>query len=206
MTLGVCATAALCVGTAAAVGPDHMPAFQTKVYENGEPIAEKPGVLKDFIEMRHARGFTHREFADLKGVKHSLKEWAGHLLIVDIWATWCEPCVRSLPAMKALQERFDKEPASKIKVVSISLDRRASTVNKFLKRHGFEDYQTLIDPKSDIGDDVPIDVVPSVYVLDGNGNLVGFVRGYVDWSDAAVPAYLQALSKKYAAREGDIVN
>lgn len=45
-----------------------------------------------------------------------------------------------------------------------------------------------------------VDVTPSTFVLDGNGHLVGFVRGYIDWADPAVPAYFEKLAEKYADR------
>lgn len=203
VALSACLALASVMPTAVAA-PERMPAFQTKVYENGEPLKNKPMVLRDFIELRHARGFSKAEYADLTGKKHSLNEWAGKLLMIDVWATWCEPCVRSLPAIKKLQERFNGK--SDVQVISISMDRKAKQVTRFLKRHGFEGFETLIDPEQLLGDDVPIDVVPTVYMLDGSGNLVGFVRGFIDWTDEAAPGYIEALAEKYAKRDGDIVN
>ena len=52
-----------------------------------------------------------------------------------------------------------------------------------------------------IGDDVPLDVVPSFFLLDGQGNLVGFVRGYVNWTGPEVLAYINKLADKYAERD-----
>lgn len=185
---------------------DHVPGFQQKMCENGDPIAVKPGVLTDFIEFRHARGFSKAVLKDLTGQKHALDGYKGKLVMVDIWATWCEPCIRTLPAIKKLQERYNTDPKSDIRIVSVALDTRVKDINRFLKRHHLEGFTTLMDPEQKIGDDMPMDVIPSVFILDGQGNLIGFVRGFVDWSDDSVHGYLAQLAKKYAKRDGDIVN
>ena len=52
-----------------------------------------------------------------------------------------------------------------------------------------------------IGDDVPLDVVPSFFMLDGQGNLIGFVRGFVDWTGPEVIDYLNKLADKYDGRD-----
>lgn len=194
-----------CATVGSAVCAD-LPGFQVKTCENGEPIADKPGVLLDFIELRHARGFSKAVLDDLDGKPHALNGYKGKLVMVDVWATWCEPCIRTLPAIKKLQERYNNDPKSDIQIVSVSVDRTVGEVKKFLKLHNLQGFTSLIDPKQLIGNDMPLDVVPSVFVLDGQGNLIGFVRGYIDWADDSVHGYLVALAKKYAKRDGDIVN
>lgn len=183
-----------------ALDMDSLPGFQHKLYANGEPIGGKPGVLRDFIELRNARGFSKAVLEDLEGKKYPLNGFADKFVMIDIWATWCEPCIRSLPMVKKLQERFNNDK-SDIRIVSVSVDEDKADVIDFLKKHGLEGFTTLMDPEQLIGDDAPLDVVPSVFMLDGKGNLVGFVRGFVDWSDEKVPAYLEALAKKYAHRK-----
>ncbi len=185
---------------ALALDVNELPGFQHKLYANGEPVAGKPGVLRTFIELRNARGFSTAELEDLKGGKYALNGFKDKLVLIDVWASWCEPCIRSLPMIKKLQERYNK-PESPIRVVSVSVDQKKSDVEDFIKRYNLEGFSTLIDPEQKIGDDTPLDVVPSVFVLDGKGNLVGFVRGFVDWSDEKVPAYLEALAAKYAVRK-----
>ena len=188
------------VQAAQAVDSANLPAFQQKLYANGEPIKAKPLVLRDFIELRSARGFSKAVLEDLNGKKYALNGFTDKLVMIDIWATWCEPCIRSLPAIKKLQERFNNDKSS-VRVVSISIDKKKSDVVDFIEDHDLKGFTTLLDPKQSVGDDAPLDVVPSVFILDGKGNLVGFVRGFVDWSDDKVPAYIEALAQKYAVRK-----
>ena len=86
------------VQAAQAVDSANLPAFQQKLYANGEPIKAKPLVLRDFIELRSARGFSKAVLEDLNGKKYALNGFTDKLVMIDIWATWCEPCIRSLPA------------------------------------------------------------------------------------------------------------
>ena len=200
------ATAVMALAMAGIAAPVTAgPAFLDKIYENGEPIKAKPGELRDMIEFRHARGFTQKEFVDLNGKKVKPAGFAGKLVIVDVWATWCEPCIRTLPAMVKLQKRYNT-PESDIRFVSIAFDKKAKTVQRFLKRQGYEGFNTLLDPKMELSQDLPTDVIPTFFVLDGKGALVGFIRGYADWGSEAIHPYLRALADKYAKRDGDIVN
>lgn len=180
LLLSLALAASLSVSAVAAQpqAEEYVPAFQNKIVENGEPMAGKPGQLRDFLEMRHTRGFSKAVLPDLNGKPVALNSFKGKLVLLDVWATWCEPCIRTMPAMHELQRHFNKDPKSKVHVISVSVDDNVKDVKKFMKRYGLgEDFSTLIDTKQVIGDDVPLDVVPSFFVLDGQGNLVGFVRG-----------------------------
>ena len=200
LLLSLALATSLSVSAVAAEAPvtDHIPAFQTKIVENGEPIAGKPGQLRDFLEMR----FSKAVLPDLKGKQVALDSFKGKLVLIDIWASWCEPCIRTMPAMHELQKKFNHDPKSRIHILSVSVDDKVKNVQKFMKKHGLgEDFETLIDAKQVIGDDVPLDVVPSFFMLDGQGNLIGFVRGFVDWTGPEVIDYLNKLADKYAGRD-----
>ena len=76
LLLSLALATSLSVSAVAAEAPvtDHIPAFQTKIVENGEPIAGKPGQLRDFLEMRHTRGFSKAVLPDLKGKQVALEK------------------------------------------------------------------------------------------------------------------------------------
>lgn len=202
LSLALATSLSLSAVAAEAPATDHIPAFQTKIVENGEPIAGKPGQLRDFLEMRHTRGFSKAVLPDLNGKQVALDSFKGKLVLIDIWASWCEPCIRTMPAMHELQKKFNHDPKSRIHILSVSVDDKVKNVQKFMKKYGLgKDFETLIDAKKVIGDDVPLDVVPSFFMLDGQGNLIGFVRGFVDWTGPEVIDYLNKLADKYAGRD-----
>lgn len=202
LSLALATSLSLSAVAAEAPATDHIPAFQTKIVENGEPIGGKPGQLRDFLEMRHTRGFSKAVLPDLNGKQVALDSFKGKLVLIDIWASWCEPCIRTMPAMHELQKKFNHDPKSRIHILSVSVDDKVKNVQKFMKKYGLgKDFETLIDAKQVIGDDVPLDVVPSFFMLDGQGNLIGFVRGFVDWTGPEVIDYLNKLADKYAGRD-----
>lgn len=174
------------------------PTMQVKLYSNGEPItAERPDELNNFIELRNARPFSSAKLKDLKGKTYQLNGFKGQLTLIDVWATWCAPCVRSIPHIYEMQQRYNT-PGSKIRIVSVALDTDKQDILDFIKDNDIPKFETLMDPKQLLADSVPLDAIPSVFVLDGKGNWIGFIRGYVDWSNTAgVNKYLRKMVQKY---------
>jgi thiol-disulfide isomerase/thioredoxin len=171
-------------------------ANDSKVYATGEAII-KPMILSRFIELHNARRVADVDFLDRQLQPVSLKQFRGKLVIVNVWATWCAPCLREIPAMASIQQNNLDKP---LVVVPLSIDENVAEVGQFLKKHQFSNYQTWLDPQKNIEQIMPANVVPATYVFDGAGNLIGFVRGYLDWNDEKVQPFLEALTTKYAGK------
>ena len=73
------------------------------------------------------------------GKVHRLKEWAGRPLVVNFWATWCEPCRREIPLLNALRR---ENAANKLEIVGIAIDQ-ADPVRQYASDHGI-DYPLLL--------------------------------------------------------------
>jgi len=171
-------------------------AKSNKVYNTGEAII-KPMIMSRFIEMQSAREVPDVTFTDTEGGEVNLKQYKGKVVMVNLWATWCAPCIKEIPQMENIrQTNIDKD----LVVLPISIDEESEKVKPFLTRHGLAHYKTWLDPNKDIDRVMPADVVPATYVFDGSGNLIGFLRGYLDWGDEDVQPYLEKLIAKYAKR------
>lgn len=167
-----------------------------KVYNTGEAI-DKPMIMSRFIEMQSAREVPDVTFTDTEGGEVNLKQYKGKVVMVNLWATWCAPCIKEIPQMESIrQTNIDKD----LVVLPISIDEESEKVKPFLTRHGLAHYKTWLDPNKDIDQVMPADVVPATFVFDGSGNLIGFLRGYLDWGDEDVQPYLEKLIAKYAKR------
>jgi thiol-disulfide isomerase/thioredoxin len=88
------------------------------------------------------------ELADLAGVPHRLSEWSGHPVIINFWATWCEPCRREIPLLIRLRH---ERAARGLAIVGIAVDFRAA-VQKYADQTGI-DYPLLL------GEDGGLDAV-----------------------------------------------
>ncbi|WP_394132253.1 TlpA family protein disulfide reductase [Shewanella maritima] len=165
-----------------------------KVYNTGENI-EKPMIMSRFIEMTQARKVNEVPFTDLEGNTVKLSDYRGNLVVMNLWATWCAPCIKEIPMMQKISAENQN---NKLVVMPVSIDEKYDKVEAFLGRHNLAGYPTLIDPQAHINQMLPINVVPATYVFDGQGNLVGFLRGYLDWGDEQVQPFLEQLTQKYA--------
>ncbi|MGL4750137.1 MAG: TlpA family protein disulfide reductase [Shewanella sp.] len=172
----------------------HGHALNNKLYSTGEPLS-KPRAMTGFIEMQYARGIPEVPFIDEAGKTQTLAQYQGKLTLVNLWATWCAPCLREIPELQKLQQQYQ---GKNLNVVPISIDEEIQDVRPFLNKYGFNNYSTWLDPNKNIEGIVPTTVVPASYFFDAKGNLVGFIRGYLDWGDKDVVSYLDQLIAKYA--------
>lgn len=75
---------------------------------------------------------------DPQGVRHSISEWDGKLVVMNFWATWCPPCIHEIPMLIGLQERYGKRG---VQVLGIAIDDR-DKVKAFADEVGLN-YPTL---------------------------------------------------------------
>jgi thiol-disulfide isomerase/thioredoxin len=68
---------------------------------------------------------------DIKGVKQSLSQWKGKILVVNFWATWCAPCIKEMPELSAFQQEVG---SSKVQLLGIGIDE-ASNIAKFAQKY-----------------------------------------------------------------------
>ncbi len=130
-------------------------------------------------------------FHDAAGRAVRLDDFAGQVVLLNLWATWCPPCVRELPALDRLAGRFGEAPFA---VVTLALDQGgALQAAPFFERLGIENLVLYVDPARGIGEVLPDDVLPASYFLDREGRVVRYLRSYVDWDDPAADRLVEEL-------------
>ena len=126
-------------------------------------------------------------FADLSGNPVSLSDFAGKIILVNLWATWCEPCVREMPSLERMQARL----GDKITVVAISEDRGGSkAVEPFIGKLGLQSVKTYLDPKSAVERAFEVQGLPTSFLIDRKGRVLGRVEGAAEWDS---PKLLETL-------------
>jgi thiol-disulfide isomerase/thioredoxin len=148
-----------------------------------------------------ADGFTPMEpvaapplqFTDAKGKNLSLANYAGHVLVVNLWATWCGPCVAEIPSFAALAGQI--QPFGGL-VLPISIDANgAQAVRPFYDLHRIAGLPVLLDPDGDNLDVLNTDGVPITIIINPAGRLVARVDGAANWNTPRVQAFLRSLAQ-----------
>jgi peroxiredoxin len=126
----------------------------------------------------------------LNGELISLSDHKGNVVLVNIWATWCPPCVYEMPSMEELNQQF-KNKNFKILAVSIDLSG-AKAVAPFMKKHNLT-FEALIDPAGTIMTSYGVNGIPQSFIIDKQGNIIKKVVGPIDWATPEIFRFFRDL-------------
>jgi thiol-disulfide isomerase/thioredoxin len=145
--------------------------------------------LGDFIAAASPQPAPPIAFADLAGHAVHLDDFAGRVVLVNLWATWCAPCREEMPSLVRLQQKL----GDRLTVLAISEDRGgAGAVAPFLRRIDLGPIKVYVDPQSEVGAAFAVRGLPTSVLIDAKGRVVGRVEGGADWN---TPAMLDALRR-----------
>jgi thiol-disulfide isomerase/thioredoxin len=128
------------------------------------------------------------DFTNPVGQPINFEHYKGKVVVVNVWATWCPPCVRELPALNRLDKSLDVEHFA---LIPISIDAEAvNVVQPFLESLELSTFNSYFDPQQQLRDVFPLDTIPATFILNEQGELVAYVRSFVDWDDKNVISFL----------------
>jgi thiol-disulfide isomerase/thioredoxin len=132
-------------------------------------------------------------FYDENGKKFTLDDFKGKVLLVNLWATWCPPCVLELPALDKLQARLkDKN----FKVIAISMDRTSILdVTSFLADKSIDHLKAYWDKNREIPAAWKYDGLPTSYLIGTDGHVIARLDGSYDWAGGKMFDRIAALVK-----------
>ena len=111
------------------------------------------------------------------GKDWKLSDDTGSVVLLDVWATWCEPCRDSLPMYQDLSTQY---AAKGLKVYAINVDADSKTVPPFLKELKVE-LPVLLDPGANIAENsLQVKVMPTAFLIDRKGNLRHVHEGFAE--------------------------
>ena len=117
-------------------------------------------------------------FTTLDGAPKTLADYAGKPLVVNMWATWCIPCVAELPEL-------DRLAASGTIVLAVSADRGgAATARPFAAAHHLDHLTLLLDPGNEAVGALGVAGFPTTLLIGADGKLRGTMEGPAAWGDA----------------------
>jgi thiol-disulfide isomerase/thioredoxin len=131
-------------------------------------------------------------FVAADGSEHRLVEFLGHGMVVNLWATWCAPCVAEMPALAALSKTLAPDD---IAVLPLSSDRGgAAAVEAFYRQHDITGLPVLLDPKGAAAHAWHARGIPTSVVIDRQGRERARLEGAADWSTPTAAALVRKLT------------
>lgn len=129
-------------------------------------------------------------FFDDRGSRLSLATFRGHHVLLNLWATWCAPCVRELPALAHLQRAL---PGLTIVAVNEGRENAADTT-RFLKAHGAEALHVYLDPDHAFLEGLGVQGLPLSVLIDPRGMARAKASGPAEWDDPEAVAWLREVT------------
>lgn len=164
---------------------NRAPAAASPTKPAGASDQEDAGVL----DRSHAgTAAPSSSFRDPDGESVSLADFRGRPLLLNLWATWCAPCIAEMPTLDALSAR-EKD---RIQVLAVSQDMNgASKVEAFFNKHGFANLAPYVDPETELTGALHVDTLPTTILFDAQGREVWRIVGKEDWNGAKAAALLR---------------
>jgi len=139
--------------------------------------------------LRRGDPFPAFVLGDLEGRPHAFPDALGRVWLINLWATWCEPCRREMPAL----DRLRAEYGSRLGVLAISVDEDINLVREFVLRYRLG-LTVLRDPNQQATRHLlPGLALPRSYLVARDGRVAEVVEGYHDWEAPAARAVLEHL-------------
>ena len=147
------------------------------------------GEMRQFTLIKPLRPAPAERFTAPDGSSVDLKHFRGKVILVNFWATWCAPCLREMPALDRLEAKLGSE---RFQVVTISVDRQGqAAVGPFLQRHGLGRLPAYLDTRSDLLHAFGARGLPTSYLIDADGTVLGYLEGPAEWDSAAAQALIE---------------
>ena len=99
------------------------------------------------------------------GKSLSLAAYRGKVVYLDFWASWCPPCLTSLPLLEELRQQF---PSDQFQILAVNVDQDPEKARKFLERTKVG-YPSATDPKGRIPESFGIQTMPTSFLIDRSG-------------------------------------
>ena len=126
----------------------------------------------------------------LDGKMVSLSDYRGQVVLVNIWATWCPPCVDEMPSMEKLYQQLQ---GAAFEILAVSIDEQgAGVVAPFMKKHNLT-FPALIDTQGITRTAYHTTGVPESFIINRQGLVVKKFIGPLDWAAPQVLGFFRQL-------------
>jgi peroxiredoxin len=130
----------------------------------------------------------------IDGQPVQLREFKGKLLVLNFWATWCAPCLHEMPSMERLYQSFK---ATEFALLAVSMDRQGEEVAQPYVNNLKLTFPVLLDRTQEVSRQYSVRGLPTTYLIDPDGLLIGVAIGARDWDRAEAKALIASLLRQH---------
>jgi thiol-disulfide isomerase/thioredoxin len=168
---------ALLLGSLSIAGCDRETAAPPQA--KAEAPKAKGGELTGTLDIsQRGKAAPTEAFIDPAGKPVSLAAFKGRPVLVNLWATWCGPCVAEMPTLESIADRA----GDRLKVLTVSQDRAGVDIGPTFDKGGFKRLERYGDPESKLGFAFATGMLPTTVLFDAEGKEVWRVVGAMDWN------------------------
>lgn len=125
----------------------------------------------------------------LGGDEVSLSDYRGKVVFMNFWATWCGPCRLEMPSMQRLYESVTSD---RFEIIAVNLKESEEMVGDFMDELGLI-FPVMMDSTGFVGSKYSVRGIPTTFLLDKQGRLIGRMAGTREWDTPSFEALINDL-------------
>ena len=149
-----------------------------------------PASLSALVLEKQPQPAPKVSFVDAAGTRHALESLRGRYVLLNLWATWCGPCVNELPALARLAHFTPG-----LRVLTVNWKEKPAMIEPFLKSHNAGTLPTFIDDTGEVMKGVKAFGLPMTVLIDPKGNIIARAAGPAEWDAPESVAYFKRVAQ-----------
>ena len=152
-------------------------------------LADDLPEIKNIVIHKDLKTYDNVIFLDKKDKKINIKNFAGNLLILNFWATWCEPCKEEMPSLDRLQAN---PKLNNLRIFAINISKEnLKKVNKFFKDLDIKNFEPYFDAPTTLAKTFSLRGVPTSILFNKDGKEFARIIGSIDFNNVKFIDWLQ---------------
>ena len=144
-------------------------------------VAEELPEIKNIVIHKDLKTYDNLIFFDKNGEKIDIKNFKEKIVLLNFWATWCEPCKEEMPSLDRLQ---NNPKLNNLKIFAINISQEnLEKVNNFFKKLNIKNLEPYFDAPTTLAKKLSLRGVPTSVLFNGDGKEFARIIGSIDFDD-----------------------
>ena len=151
------------------------------IFLTSNVFANDVSEIKNIVIHKDLKAYDNVIFLDKNEQKINIKEFSGNLILLNFWATWCEPCKKEMPSLDRLQSN---QNLNNLKVFAINISQESvKKVDIFFRDLNIKNFEPYFDAPTTLAKTFSLRGVPTTILLDKDGKEFSRIIGSIDFDD-----------------------